>query len=766
MTLDYVGQPVLRIDAPEKVTGRAVYTVDMALPGMLHGAVKRSSVPHGRILRIDASKAQDMPGVRAVVCGRDFLYCFGPMIQDQTFLALDKVRYVGEPVVAVAAETEAIARAAADRIVVEYEELPAVFDAREAAREGAPLVHADLEKYDRNPRVKIVPGTNICTELKFTVGDIQAGFAEADEIFEDEFLVHPVSHTPMEPHAAIAQYFPATGSFTFWSSTDAPHRRAGEFARALGLPLNKVRFISPYSGGGFGGKGALLVEAIVAALARFTDGLPVKLVFQREEVLTASQTRVGAWIRLKTGVKRDGRLVVRQAEMIWDSGAYASKSPEVASRGALTVFGPYRIPNVDFVSRLVYTNKEMASAYRGFGTTQVTWASEVQMDIIARRLNIDALALRQLNGYREGDAYTNGQVMQSVGLQETLARSAREIGWGQEKPAADGIRCRGRGIATMLKGTNTPTESYCIIRVDQDGGVSVLTSTVEVGAGQKTIIAQIAAETLGFPLESVVVPQPDTAFTPYDFGVTSSRSTFHMGNAVRLAAEDARKKILAMAAATLKVSAAGLRLRKGVIYGEDGRELIGLQEVMTKNHAPQGGTVIGEGRYTPAGSPALASRPGMERMSSAFWMFVTHAAEVEVDTETGVVRVVKVAAAHDLGRAINPLTCRQQIEGSVIMGLSNALLEEFKLDRGRILNDSLADYKIASIKDIPEIVSILVESSHPEAPYGAKGVGEPAAAATAPAIANAIYDAIGVRIRDLPITPEKILAGLRERDRA
>ena len=765
MTLDYVGHPVLRMDAPEKVTGQAVYTVDTVLPGMLHGAVKRSEIPHGRILRIDADKARVMPGVRAVVCGGDFLYRFGPMIKDQTFLAVDKVRYVGEPVAAVAAETEAIAREAAGKIVVEYEALPAVFDLREAAREGAPLVHEHLETYERNSRVKIVPGTNVCTELKFSVGDIQGGFAEADDIFEDEFLIHPVSHTAMEPHAAIAQYHPVTGSFTFWSSTDAPHRRVNEFAKALGLPLNKVRFISPYSGGGFGGKGALLAEAIVAALARFTDGLPVKMVFQREEVLTATQTRVGAWIRLKTGVKRDGRLVARQAEMIWDSGAYASKAPEVAARGALTVFGPYRIPNVDFVSRLVYTNKEMASAYRGFGTTQVTWASEVQMDIIARHLNMDALELRLLNGYREGDAYTNGQIMQSVGLHETLTRSAREIGWGQAKPASDGIRYRGRGIATMLKGTNTPTESYCIIRVDQDGGVNVLTSTVEVGAGQKTIIAQIAAETLGFPMESVFVPQPDTAFTPYDFGVTSSRSTFHMGNAVRLAAEDARWKILDMVAATLNVPATGLTIRNRRVCDKEGRALMDVREVMAKNHAPQGGTVIGEGRYTPAGSPSLASRPGMERMSSAFWMFVTHAVEVEVDTETGVVRVLKVAAAHDLGRAINPLTCRQQIEGSVIMGLSNALLEEFKLDRGRILNDSLADYKIASIKDVPEIVSILVESLHPEAPYGAKGVGEPAAAATAPAIANAIYDAIGVRIKNLPITPEKILAGLKERDK-
>ncbi|MEW6334769.1 MAG: molybdopterin cofactor-binding domain-containing protein [Thermodesulfobacteriota bacterium] len=759
----YIGKSIPRLDGVDKVTGQAVYSVDVELPDMLHAAVLRSTRPHARIVELDVTGARTSPGVRAVVTGKDFPYTHGGMIQDQPFIAIDRVRYVGEVVAAVAAETERAAQAAVARIRVRYEDLPAVFDPKDAVADGAPLLHEGMDGYPRSPLYECIPGTNVCTIRTFAAGDVQAGFAGSDEVFDDEFYIHAVAHTPMETHAAAARRSPADGSYTVWSASDGPHRRGRELADALGLPVNKIQILSTYSGGGFGGKGTLVTEAIVVALAAFTGGRPVKMIFSREEELSASQTRHAAYMRLRTGVKRDGTLVARSADLLWDKGAYASKGPDVTYRGAMTIFGPYRIPNLEVRSRLVYTNKQIAGAYRGYGVTQVTWACEVQMDIIARRLGIDPVALRLKNCYVEDDRFINGQVMKGVGLTETLERAGKEIGWGEALPPASGPMRRGRGIAATLKGTATPTESQCLIIVTVDGSVTLLTSAVEVGAGQHTAMAQIAGETIGVDPSTVRVPNSDTLRTPYDFGTTSSRVTFHNGNAIRRAGAKARRRILEIAGEVLKIDPNRLSLADGRIIEEGVGECSGLREVLAQKF-PRGGMIVEAGSYSPAGSELLQAGPGMPQgLSSAFWMFATHAVEVEVDTETGVVKVVKVAAAHDVGRAINPQLCEQQIEGSVVMGISNTLMEEFKLDGGRVLNNTLADYKMATMMDLPEIIPIIVEAGHPEGPFGAKGVGEPAAAPAAPAIANAVFDAIGVRIKDLPITPEKIRAALKER---
>jgi carbon-monoxide dehydrogenase large subunit len=765
MVISHVGKPISRLDALDKVTGRAVYCVDVDLPGMLYGKVLRSPLPHARIIDINTSEAMEVSGVKAVVTGRDFPFTMGTMIKDRPFMAADRVRYVGEPVVAVAADTEAGAQQAVGKIRVQYEDLPAIFDPREAATEGAPLLHPDLEGYTRSGRFEIVPGTNICTLMTYSLGDVEAGFAEADELFEDEFYAHTVSHTPMEVHAAVAQCCPSSGKFTIWSSTDRPYHLLKELTNAMGISAEEVRVITPYVGGSFGGKSILLAEAIAIALARFTEGRPVKVVFSREEELTTAQVRVAAFLKLKTGVKRDGTFTSRRADVTWDSGAYAALAPGVARRGVSTIFGPYRIPNLEMVSRLVYTNKEISGAYRGFGTTQVTWACEVQMDIIAEKLGMDPLEIRLKNGYVEGDRFINGQVLHAVGLKETLENASREISWSGEKRGSSGTRFRGRGIATMLKGTVTPTESCCVIKVNGDGSTTLLTSSVEIGAGQKTVLAQIAADTMGVPLSSISIPNPDTDITPFDHATASSRTTYHMGNAIRMAGKEVRGKILELAGDVLKTDPTSLTLSEGMVFGEGGGEGIPLKELLAGKNLGKDGVIQAEGRYTPAGSPLLVAYPGLEELtlSSAFWMFCTHAAEVEVDTETGVVRVLKVAAAHDVGRAINPVTCEQQIEGSVVMGLSNTLFEEFKMEDGRILNDTLADYKVATMLDTPEIVPIIVEFPHKEGPFGAKGIGEPAAAPTAPAISNAIFDAVGIRIRELPITPEKVLAALRKK---
>lgn len=762
METQYIGKPITRVDSLEKVTGQALYGFDMDLPGMLYGATLRSPFPHAMIKNIDISEAKVFPGVRAVVTGKDFPFTIGMPVRDRPFLAIDRVRYAGEPVVAVAADTEMAAHAALELICIEYEELAAVSDPREALQKGAPLVHPEIDNY-ANSGAAVFPGTNLSLINEFALGDIESGFQEADEIFEDEFSAHPVSHTAMETHTAVVRYSAlGAGAYTIWTSTDRPYIMHRELTAALGISANQARIIVPYTGGSFGGKNTLVAEAIGISLARYTNGRPVKVIFSREEDLTASSVRVGSFMKLKTGVKRDGTLTARMADIVWDNGAYTNNAGGVAIRGAQTILGPYRIPNVALTSRLVYTNSEPSGSYRGYGTTQVSWACESQMDIIADRLGMDPLEIRLKNGFIEGDHYINGQVLHSVGLTETLKKSAHEIGWGKVTQSNSPTKRRGKGIATMLKGTLTPTSSSCFIKMDRDASVTVICSVPEIGAGQKTILSQIVAETIGIPIESISISEPDTSITPFNDAVGSSRTTFHMGNAVRIAGQHVRDKILKLAGSILETDPDRVHLSEGIIFGHNKEKLIDLKDLLSLKLGTKGEVVLGEGYYNPVDSPLLAADEGLRWMSSIFWMFATHTVEVEVDIETGEVTVLKVAAAHDVGQAINPIACEQQIEGSVIMGISNTLMEEFKMEGGRILNDNLADYKIATMLDVPDIVPIIVEAHHREGPFGAKGVGEPAAAATAPAISNAIFDAVGIRIKDLPITQEKVLLALKQ----
>ena len=760
----YVGSRVARVDSVDKVTGRAVYGVDVALPGMLHGAVVRSPYPHARVVSIDTSAAEKAPGVRAIATGEDFPHLFGGAIKDQPFLAIDRVRYVGDPVAAVAATSEREAQYARDLIKVEYEELPAVTDMRLALADDAPLVHPDLDNYERGGH-QIVPHTNVNTLYRHERGDVDAAFAEADHIFEAEYSAHALSHVTLEVHVAVAQYDVHSGDYTLWVTTDRPYFLRDDLAGGLGVDGSKVRLKVAQVGGSFGAKGVPIAEAIAAVLARKTKGRPVKVELTREECLIASQLRVPAIMKLKTGVTKDGFMIARSADVLWDSGAYTAYTVGVAIRGSQTIIGPYRIPNVRILSRQVYTNKAITGSYRGYGTTQVTWACESQMDEIANELGIDPVALRLQNGYEEGDPYINGQIMHGVGLRETIETARDEIGWGSiDRRPAPHLR-RGKGLATMIKPTLTPSSSNVVINLGEDGRLQVVCAAPEVGSGQDTVLAQMAADAVGVPLEEVSVPATDTALTPYNGPVASSRTTYHMGNAIVAAGTEIKEKVLDLAAGFFGVNADYLDLNDGQICDENGELLITLKDLLSKHHS-EGFSLTADGRYSSTGSPLLKADPGEEWISSIFWMLCTQAAEIEVDMETGVIRVIKVAAAADVGKAINPMTCEQQIEGGVIMGLSNGLFEDFKIADGRIENASLVDYKVATIEDMPEIAPILVESVHNEAPFGAKGIGEPAAAATPPAIANALFDAVGIRIRDLPITPEKVLAALAEKEAA
>lgn len=760
----YVGTRAARVDSVDKVTGNAVYSVDLQKAGMLHGAVLRSPHAHAMIVSIDVSAARAADGVRTVVTGKDFPHHFGLAIKDQPFLAIDRVRYVGEPVVAVAADTESQAQEALRLIDIQYEEIPAIVDMRRALDDDAPLVHPDLHTYQRHG-AEIVPHSNINTLYRYERGDVEADFAKADFVFENEYSAHAISHVALEVHAAIAEYDGRADSYTLWVASDRPFKLRDEIADGLGYDSSQIRVIVAQVGGSFGGKGVPVAEAVAMALAFHSKGRPVRVELTREEDLIASQLRVPAIMKLKTGVTRDGFITSRSAEIIWDSGAYTAYTVGVAIRGSQTIVGPYRIPNLKILSRQVYTNQAITGSYRGYGTTQVTWACESQMDEIAAKLGMDPVEIRLQNGYEEGDPYLNGQIMHGVGMLDTVKEASDEIEWGSvEREPAPHLR-RGKGIATMLKPTMTPSSSNCVINLEEDGRVVVIAAAPEIGAGQDTVLAQMAADAIGVNLDHVSVPATDTALTPYNGPVASSRTTYHMGNAILKAGAEIRTKVLILAGEVLEMDPDLLDLRNGEIRNDDGETLITLRELLGK-FAGEGYSITAGSRFSSAESPLLKADPGAEWISSIFWMWCTQAAEVEVDIETGVIRVLKVAAAADVGKAINPMTCEQQIEGGVIMGMSNGILEGFSIKDGHILNGTLADYKVATIQDMPEIIPIIVESVHDEAPFGAKGIGEPAAAATPPAIANALYDAVGIRIRDLPITPEKVLRALAEKEAA
>jgi CO/xanthine dehydrogenase Mo-binding subunit len=534
-----IGKTFRRLDYETKVTGRAQYLADMSVPGMCHGKILRSPYPHARIIRIDASKARAVPGVVAVLTRDDILHdegiepFYGPVFKDQTIVAVEKVRHVGDPVAAVAALTVDAAEEALRSIEVDYEELPAVLSVDDALKPGAPLVHESVKLpasgFADLAELKPIEGTNVCTHFRLNRGDIQKGFAAADRIFEDTFTLPATQHSFLETHACIASVEPG-GRITVWATTQNPFVVRTQLANIFKVPVSKVRVIVPYLGGGYGGKVYPKVEPITVALAQ-KAGRPVRLMLTREEVFYTI-TKHAAVIKMKTGVKSDGTLVARECEIHLDTGAYAEIGPRVAKKSGYTAAGPYRIPNLKIDSYSVYTNKPPAGAFRGFGVSQSAWAVESQMDIIAAALKIDPLALRKQNGYDEGDKFVTEETLRAVGLKQCLDEVARSIGWGRMEQSSNGaveqwsrgknIK-RGKGIACMIKATITPSISSAVVKLNEDASLSIYTGTVEMGQGSETVMAQIAGQELGIPLETIQVLGVDTDVVPYDLTTSSSR---------------------------------------------------------------------------------------------------------------------------------------------------------------------------------------------------------------------------------------------------
>jgi CO/xanthine dehydrogenase Mo-binding subunit len=762
--LTVIGKPATRVDVNEKVTGEAIYGYDLVLPNMLYGKTLFSPKAHAKIKRINTEKAKKLPGVMTVVTGEDAPWTHGESIKDKPFLAQGRVRYIGEPMAAVAAEDEDIAQAAVKLIEVEYEDLPVYTEPEEACKPGCAAIHEDFAKYRK---VDFIVGShlpNVAEHFKLRTGDVEMGFKQSDLVVEERYFVPIIQHAAMEPHSAHAQFDKESGRLTIWVANDAPFRALHEITEALNMPKEKIRFINPLQGGGFGSKGGLKVEPIAVALAFHTNGRPVRVKFNREETFISTLTRHEAVVYCKSGVKQDGTLMAREMTIYWGAGAYAEKSPTVCIRGSLPAPGPYRIPHVKVDGYAVYTNKPVAGSYRGYGIPQGAWACEQQMDEIAKRLGMDPVEIRMKNIFVEGDTSYWGEQLHAVGLKETLVKATEAIDWGKATEAPKpGIKI-GKGFACIQKPTRSPTTSNAGVMVNSKGEVTVLAGTVEIGQGCNTILSQVAAEELKVPMEKVLMHPLDTDVIPYDASTTSSRSTYHMGNAVRRAAIHARQQIAEAAGPMLEANVQDLDFADGKVLLKDQPQMaLPIGEVVRRKLGING-IMRGDGSYTYEIGKDLDLETGHSDHASAFYMYATQAAEVAVDEDSGRVRLLRMSAAHDVGKAINPLNCVAQIEGGVAMGIGSALHEELVVDKtGKVRNPSFLDYHLVTSLDVPKMIPIIVECPEPEGPYGAKGLGEPGLAPTPAAIGNAVANALGVRVYDLPLKPENVYRAIQNK---
>jgi len=761
-----VGKSAARLDGIERVTGALRYTADLNRPGQLYGRVLRSRYPHAEVLSIDTSEARRAPGVVAVFTASDVpgRKHFGELIADQPVLAVDRVRYVGDAVAVVYAETEAQAAAALDLIRVEYRELPVVDGPEAALAPGAPKVH---EK------------GNLLKDVHIRKGDVAAGFAEADIIVEGTYRTPFIEHAYMEPEACLAEP-DGEGGVVVYEGSQGPWPIHEQIVASLALPPEKVRVVHMPVGGAFGGKEDVTLQ-ILAALGAWRLGRPVKMVMGRRESIRVSTKRHAETVHFRTGAKRDGRLTAMEVTIHADTGAYASLGPSVIFRSASFACGPYEVPNVKVDAYLAYTNNVPCGAMRGFGNPQVTFACELQMDELARRLGMDPFALRELNALRPGSVTATGEVLTaSVGALPTL-QAVRAALARVELPAPRPGKRIGVGVAASFKnvglGGGLKDEAEARLQLQADGTLLVRTGCSDLGGGAETAMAQLASEVTGVPLRAVRVHTGDTRLDPRGGMTTASRETFITGNAVVAAARAWRERVLEEAAEALGPDAPvdgvgqpgpALDLREGrIVAVADGRELLSLRELAARL-AEQGRTVEAHGRYAADSTraykdvPAGPYDPAEHRLHVAY-CFGTQAAVVEVDEATGQVDVLRVIAAHDAGTIINPQAVEGQIEGGVMMGLGYALSEAFVMREGQIVTDTLRKLGVPTIERLPEITAIPVEDPHPEGPLGAKGMGELPASATAPAIINAIYDAVGVRIRELPATPARVREALAGR---
>ena len=800
-----IGKPTAMVDAAEKTTGAGKYTDDLSVPGMLVGKILHSPYPHARIRNIDITRASQLEGVVAVAIGQDAPKTYGilPVGHDEYPLALDKVRYVGDNLACVVAVSESVAEKALELIDVDYEVLPAYFDPEEAMKAQTDLIH----DHKLN---------NLEKDYHHVFGDPEKGFSEADHVAEARFLANEVTHAAMEPHSTLASFEidPRTGKagrLTVWSSTQVPYYLQHKLSLVLDMPMQQIRVIKPLVGGGFGGKSEVIPLEIIAAIAARKAQAPVKITYTREEVFWAHRGRPRTIIDLKTGVMNDGRITAVKARVVQDGGAYCSYGVVTILYSGALLGALYDIPNIQFDGYRVLTNKPACGAMRGHGTVNVRFAFESQLDELASIIGMDAAEVRQRNLLKPPCVTVNGLRVQSYGLPECIEKTVERSGWKERKGKLPkgrglGIACSHyvSGAANSIIRSDMP-HSTVNIKIDRDGGVVVYTGASEIGQGSDTMTAQVAAETLGCSLSRVRVVAADTDLTPIDIGSYSSRVTFMAGNATLRAATEVKKLIAAAAAKKMGCAAEDLMFENELVSrksraGNDafvrpagqsaaasvsgrveGQILRGSLQQKRQEEGPKDcmsfeeavvaaidfhGALTGTGSYAPPAEARGGKHKGAGVGPSPAYSYSAQVAEVSVDEETGEVTVYKVWAAHDCGRALNPVSVEGQIIGSVWMGMGQALTEEMVWKDGMLMNPGLLEYRSPSSVESPDVEPIIVESIDPEGPFGAKECSEGSLAATIPAIANAIYDAVGVRLHESPFTPERVLAALRTRKQA
>ena len=774
----YIGVSVPRVDGVKKVTGAAKYVGDMKWPRMLYAKCVKSPYAHAKILSIDVSAAKALKGVHDVITGDYSTKRGGLYLEDTNFLAVNTVKFCGEPVVAVAAETPEIAEAACELVKVEYEPLPVINNPMEGMAKDAILIHPELHTYKVVPIFHPQAHTNISHHHIIRKGDADAAFKYAEEhpdeyyITEHEYHVPHVQHTPIENHIAVAQYEP-DGKCTVWASCQSPYAVRQALSASFDIPLNKMRIISPYVGGGFGAKAGTTIEGIIIPLAMHSKGRPVMMEYTREEEFVNSYVRQGLYTKIKTAVRKsDGKFLAVQNDFYWDGGAYTEYGVNIVKASGFASTGPYEFDNVKTDAYCVYTNNPVGGPYRGFGMCEIHFGIEQNIDEVAKEIGMDPIEIRRVNGLAPGKSTGTGEIMKSCGFLEALDQVAEAIEYDKPCDAPSGPhKVRGKGIAGGWKSPSQPTNagSAAIIRMNEDGTFFLMTSGHDIGQGSDTALTQIAAEVLCCDPSKFTIRTGDTDHTPYEWQTVASRITYCAGNAIKLAAEDLKEKLLDLAQIKLGYIKRELYLEDGWIINRNHPEsrmpmsdlALGLA---FEDGSGYGGPAIGVGTFTLPNNINYDPATGYSPKPAAFWTTAVAGAEVEVDTETGIIEVKKMVESCDPGHIVNPELYKAQVEGGMMQALGTVLFEELKLKDGKVLNKSFVDYKIPTIDNAPEtFIAMGVEHPEETGPYGARGIGEPAMVPGAPAIANAIYNATGCRFTEMPITPERMLKALQEK---
>lgn len=775
----FIGKPIQRIDGKEKITGAAIYADDLEFgSNLVYACIVESKEPHAMIKNINIEEALKVEGVVAVFTGKDFPYKFGLYMKDRFVFAQDRVRFIGEQIAAVVARSEKAAQIGASLVKVEYEPLPKIINQMDAIKEDTVLLHEDLENYVHVPWFFPKAKSNIAHHRKTRKGDMNKGFQEADYVFEDEYFVPRYAHCAIEIHVAVAKYDYA-GKLTVWASSQSPHTQRHLFAQALaplGLTHKDVRVIAPHVGGGFGGKAGVTMEILAASLATKLKGYTVKVMWTREQEFYNTYQRLGVIAKVKMGVKKTGEITAIDHKLYWDAGAYVEYGANVVNAVGLSATGPYRVPNVSIDSYCIYTNLPPCGAYRGFGYSEFLFGLESHVDVVAKELGIDPVEFRKINAIKEGDILAYGAEMNPNGLLTAIDKVAKEIEWGKEEQSADINKVISKGFSLFWKAPAMPpnASSSAFIKFNEDGSINILVSGMDIGQGYLTVMAQIAGEVLSIPPSKIRVENPDTDRNPYEWQTVASHVTWSCGNAVKNAALDIKEQIINLINRVFYFP-------KDTIYLEDEEVRCTMKPsfklnfkdfvvsgIQTEDGTFKGGPILGRGVFMPEFS-STNSDPETSQGGHPNVHYTVGAAaiKVEIDKQTGKIKVLKLVEAIDAGKVLNSDLAKGQIIGGLVQGLATILYEDIRFDEnGKQLNPNFTDYKIPTMMDIPdEIIPIIIETPQPDGPFGARGIGEHPMLPAAPIIANAVENGLGIRIKSMPITAEKIALAMLKKNK-